>query len=66
MQKGQLQKEMTDLLFAWQEWEIGFIFGNTEWRGKYPQFTPNVFDKYLEIQAERERLLETIKKGQEN
>ena len=32
MYNAQLQKEMKDLLSAWQEWEIGFIFGNTKWK----------------------------------
>lgn len=57
----QLQEKMIDLLFAWQKWEIAFIFGNTEWESRLPQFTPDIFDKYLEIQAEREKLLEKIK-----
>lgn len=66
MREKQLQKEMKDLLFAWQEWEIGFIFGNTGWDSGLPIFSQEIFGKYLKIQAERERLLEKIEGGREN
>ena len=62
----QLQEKMIDLLFAWQKWEIAFIFGNTGWDSGLPMFSQEIFGKYLKIQAERERLLEKIEGGREN
>ena len=55
-----MQKEMIYLLLAWQEWEIAFIFGNTEWNNGLPLFSHKIFDNYLELQKERERLLEEL------
>lgn len=62
MYDEQLQREMTGLLLAWQKWEIAFIFGNTEWKGSLPQFTPEIFAEYINIQSAREEILEKIEK----
>jgi len=36
---------------------------NADGEGKYPQFTPDIFNGYLELQRERERLMEKLEKG---
>lgn len=56
-------KEMTDLLLAWQEWEIGFIFGNTKWKKGIPLLSQETLIGYLEIQNKRERILEKLERG---
>ena len=66
MYNAQLQKEMKDLLSAWQEWEIGFIFGNTKWKKGIPMFSQEALVGYLKIQAKREELLEKIEGDSKN
>lgn len=56
-------KALASLAEAYEQWEAALIMSNEAWRGlkALPQLTEPLFDRLIELQAERNRILRDLR-----
>ena len=55
-----LVERLREVLLAYQQWEAELILDDKAWRGGLPCMTQPVYDRFIEVQGQREVLLRSL------